>query len=145
MKKEKILIACSGGPDSMALLDMYRSKKKVVVCHINYHKRKTAKRDENIVKKYCNKYSIPFYKFDYKNNKKGNFQKLARDFRYDCFKKVCDKEKIKVVYVAHQMDDNIETYLMQIKRNTSVNCYGIAKKEKEKKEKNKKDNKETDL
>ena len=127
MKKEKLLIACSGGPDSMALLDMYRSKKKVVVCHINYHKRKTAKRDENIVKKYCNKYSIPFYKFDYKNNKKGNFQKLARDFRYDCFKKVCDKEKIKVVYVAHQMDDNIETYLMQIKRNTSVNCYGIAK------------------
>ena len=127
MKKEKVLIACSGGPDSMALLDMYKNKKKVIVCHINYHKRKTAKRDENIVKKYCNKYGIPFYKFDYKNNKKGNFQKLARDFRYACFKKVCDKEKIKVVYVAHQMDDNIETYLMQIKRNTSVNCYGIAK------------------
>ena len=127
MKKEKVLIACSGGPDSMALLDMYRSKKKVVVCHINYHKRKTAKRDENIVKRYCNNYGIPFYKFDYKTNKKGNFQKLARDFRYSCFKKVCDKEKIKVVYVAHQMDDNIETYLMQIKRNTSVNCYGIAK------------------
>ena len=46
--KKEVLIACSGGPDSMALLDMYKNKKKVIVCHINYHKRKTAKRDENI-------------------------------------------------------------------------------------------------
>ena len=127
MTKEKVLIACSGGPDSMALLDMYKNKKKVFVCHINYHQRKTAKRDENIVRKYCKKWQIPFYKFDYHNSKKGNFQKLAREYRYNCFKKVCEKEDIKVVYVAHHMDDNIETYLMQLKRNTSVNFYGIAK------------------
>ena len=50
MKKEKVLIACSGGPDSMALLDMYKDKKDVLVCHINYHKRPTANRDENYKK-----------------------------------------------------------------------------------------------
>lgn len=128
MKKEKILIACSGGPDSMALLSMYRTRYKVFVCHINYHKRRSANRDENIVKNYCKKWNIPFYKYDYRSTKKGNFQKLARDFRYECFKKVCIKNNIEKVYVAHQMDDNIETYLMQLNRQTTVDCYGISKK-----------------
>ena len=44
-KKRKYLIACSGGPDSMALLDMYYQKGCYVeVAHVNYHKRDTAKR-----------------------------------------------------------------------------------------------------
>lgn len=127
MKKEKVLIACSGGPDSMALLDMYKDKKDVLVCHINYHKRPTANRDENIVKRYCRKWNIPFYKYNYIDNKKGNFQQLARLFRYDCFSQVCKKNNINKVYVAHQMDDNIETYLMQVNRKTEVSCYGISK------------------
>lgn len=124
---KKCLIACSGGPDSMALLDMYKDKLNVYVCHINYHQRPTAKRDENIVKEYCKEWNIPFFKYDYKNIKKGNFQKLAREFRYECFKKVAIKNDIDYIYTAHQMDDNIETYLMQLKRNSSVNCYGIPK------------------
>ena len=127
MKKEKVIVACSGGPDSMVLLDMYKRKYDVCVCHINYHKRKTAKRDENIVRKYCKDNNIPFYKFDYKYSGKDNFQKVARDFRYDCFKKICVKLSIKKVLVAHHMDDHIETYLMQIKRKTSVSYYGISK------------------
>lgn len=111
----------------MALLDMYKNKLDVYVCHINYHQRPTAKRDENIVKDYCRKWNIPFFKFDYKNNKKGNFQKIARDFRYKCFKEVAFKHNIDCIYTAHQMDDNIETYLMQIKRKSTVDCYGISK------------------
>ena len=71
MKKENVLIACSGGPDSMALLDMYRTKKKVVVCHINYHKRDSAKRDENIVRKYCKENNIPFIKYIKRRNRKN--------------------------------------------------------------------------
>ena len=128
MKKEKVLIACSGGPDSMVLLDMYNNKYDVYVCHINYHKRKSANRDENIVRKYCKTNNIPFYKFDYKNNSKDNFQKAAREFRYNCFNDLCSKLNIKKVLVAHHLDDHIETYLMQIKRNTSVSYYGISKK-----------------
>lgn len=126
MKKEKVLIACSGGPDSMALLDMSKDKYKVYVCHINYHKRKSALRDQNIVRKYCKNHNIPFYKFDYKDNKKGNFQKNARDYRYNCFKDLCHELDIKKVFTAHHQDDHIETYLMQLKRNTSVSYYGIS-------------------
>ena len=49
IKKKSYLVACSGGPDSMALLDMLKDKYNLKVCHINYHKRDTAKRDENMM------------------------------------------------------------------------------------------------
>lgn len=127
MSKEKVLIACSGGPDSMALLDMYKDLKSVYVCHINYHKRKSANRDEKIVRDYCKKYNIPIFVYNFKNSKKGNFQKIARDYRYSKFKNICIKNNINKVFVAHHMDDHIETYLMQVKRNTDVDYYGISK------------------
>ena len=127
MKKEKVLIACSGGPDSMALLDMYKDLKNVYVCHINYHKRKTANRDERIVREYCRKYNISIFVYNFKTNKHDNFQKLARDYRYSKFKEVCINNNINKIYVAHHMDDHIETYLMQKKRKTDVDYYGISK------------------
>lgn len=126
-RNKKYLVACSGGPDSMVLLDIYKNKYDVFVCHINYHKRETAKRDELIVSKYCKDNNIPFYKYDYKETKKGNFQKNARDFRYNAFKELINKLDLDGVLVAHHLDDHLETYLMQKKRNTTVNYYGIAK------------------
>lgn len=60
MKQQRYLAAVSGGPDSMALLYAY---KKLIygVCHVNYNKRKTAKRDELIVKNFCLKNKIKFF------------------------------------------------------------------------------------
>ena len=56
-EKLKMLIAVSGGPDSMALFDMARRYGISLVClHVNYHKRDTAYRDEMIVARYCQKY-----------------------------------------------------------------------------------------
>lgn len=50
----KCVVACSGGPDSMALLDQLNKQgKDIVVAHVNYKHRDTADRDENIVKDYC--------------------------------------------------------------------------------------------
>ena len=110
----------------MALLDMSRKKYDVSVAHVNYHKRKTANRDENIVKEYCLKYNIPFYKKDYKDdNNKGNFQDKARVFRYDFFSTLIKKHNLNCVLVAHHKDDLIETYLLQKKRNSEVNYYGL--------------------
>jgi tRNA(Ile)-lysidine synthase len=61
IKEKKVVVACSGGPDSMVLLDILRIYKKdktssIIVAHINHCLRKTAIRDENIVKKYCQKH-----------------------------------------------------------------------------------------
>lgn len=126
--KKRLLIAVSGGPDSMALLDMQRKKDNYIeVAHVNYHKRDSANRDEKIVKDYCKKYAIKFNKLDFDSeNIKGNFQANAREARYTYFASLCKKHKLDLVLVAHQKDDNIETYLMQMDKKLGVNHYGIA-------------------
>lgn len=111
----------------MALLDMYKDKYKLMCCHINYHKRATAKRDENIVRNYCKNNNIPFIKYDYKENKKGNFQDLARVFRYERFAECVNKYKLVGVLVGHHQDDLIETYLLQTDRKATVSYYGLKK------------------
>ena len=124
---KKVLVACSGGPDSMALLSMMKDKYEVYVAHVNYHHRDSAKRDEDIVRNYCLKYNIPFFKKDYVDNKKGNFQDRARVFRYKFFSDLVNKYNLDFVLTAHHKDDLIETYLMQIRRGSLVSYYGLNK------------------
>ena len=127
-KDKRYLIAVSGGPDSMALLDMAkRSGLYIEAAHINYHKRATAKRDEKIVRDYCRQNGIVFHKRDFDPDTcKGNFQAAARDFRYDQFLKICRKNRLEAVLVAHQLDDLVETYIMQKEKKLGVACYGLA-------------------
>lgn len=124
----KCVVACSGGPDSMALLDQLNKQgKDIVVAHVNYKHRDTADRDENIVKDYCEKYDIPV-RVCYPIHEKGNFQAWARDVRYAFFEEVADAFDAKILYVAHQMDDVIETYLFQKNRNMICDWYGLKEK-----------------
>ena len=121
----KCVVACSGGPDSMALLDqLNKHGRDIVVAHVNYKHRDTADRDENIVKEYCQKYGIPV-RVCYPIHEKGNFQAWARDVRYAFFEEVADEFDTKLLYVAHQMDDVIETYFFQKKRNMICDYYGL--------------------
>lgn len=124
----KCVVACSGGPDSMALLDQLNKQgKDIVVAHVNYKHRDTADRDENIVKDYCEKYDIPV-RVCYPVHEKGNFQAWARDVRYAFFEEVAEAFDAKILYVAHQMDDVIETYLFQKNRNMICDWYGLKEK-----------------
>ncbi len=121
----KCIVAVSGGPDSMALLDqLYKSGKDLAVAHVNYQHRDTAFRDEKIVKEYCFKRNIPV-RVLYPEYVSGNFQAWARDVRYDFFEKVADEYQSKKIYVAHQMDDCIETYIFQKRRNMVCSWYGL--------------------
>ena len=127
-KKNRYLIACSGGPDSMALLHMFNKKGyQLEVAHVNHHKRDTAKRDEDIVRDFCKKNNIVFNKLDLDLNKcKGNFQAFARKERYEYFKKICNEHNLDGVLLGHQKDDVIETYLMQKSKKVGVKEYGLA-------------------
>ena len=61
LEKETYIIGVSGGPDSMALLDMCRKEGfQLVVAHMNYKKRDTADRDMELVRSYCARFHIPF-------------------------------------------------------------------------------------
>lgn len=122
----KIIVACSGGPDSMALLDMERKQgHEIVVCHVNYKKRKSADRDERYVKEYCEKHQLKMYTLYPVYPGDVNFQAWARDVRYEFFEETARKENITKIYIAHQKDDVIETYFFQKQRNMLCDTYGL--------------------
>lgn len=121
------LLACSYGPDSMALFDMlYKSGVKFVCCHINYHKRDVSDYEEQSLKEYCKERNVIFEAMDARTvEEKGNFQEWARELRYSFFEKMYCKYKAVGVFVAHQQNDLIETYIMQKRRRSLVKEYGL--------------------
>lgn len=118
-KTKKYLVAVSGGADSMALLDMAKKEGlDLVVAHVNYHFRESSNRDELIVKTYCSKHNIPFYKDEPKKEEKGNLEQWARESRYKFFKKIYDEVNASKLLVAHHRDDVIETYIFKQNRSS---------------------------
>lgn len=110
----------------MALLDMaVQEGHEIIVCHVNYKKRKSADRDEKYVNDYCDMHSIPVYTLYPIYPGDVNFQAWARDVRYAFFEEVARKEKTTHIYIAHQMDDVIETYFFQKQRNMLCDVYGL--------------------
>ena len=118
------LLAISGGPDSMFLLNKYKSK-KIVVAHVNYHKRKDSDNDENIVRSFCDVNNIPCEVLNVKEKPSGNFQSWARDIRYTFFKEIYDKYNCSKLLTAHHKDDFIETALMQQQSGRTPRFFGI--------------------
>ena len=129
-KSKKYVIACSFGPDSMALLDAaIKEKLNVVVAHVNYRKREAAIYEQEQLTAYCKDRGIKLYVLDLLGQKpEGNFQDWARKKRYKFFKQVKDQESADSVLVAHNEDDVIETYLMQKKRGNFTKNPGISRK-----------------
>lgn len=128
--QKKYVVACSFGPDSMALLNyLFVNGIDVIVAHVNYHKRDVSNFEENSLKTFCESRKIPFEVLDTTGMEhKGNFQEWARDIRYNFFKQIVEKYNAEGVVVAHQEDDVIETYLMQKKRGIYTKNAGIAEK-----------------
>lgn len=111
----------------MTLLDKCIKKKMdIIVAHVNYQKRESAKRDEEYVRDYCKKHHVPFFVRYCPTEHKGNFQGYARKFRYDFFRELCEQEGCDAVLVAHQQDDLFETYLIQCQRKSIPLTYGLA-------------------
>ena len=111
----------------MFLLDWYK-KKKIVVAHVNYHKRKDSTIDEEIVKVFCQKHNIPFYSLSVKKKPEGNFQSWARKIRYDFFKKIYIENNCDQLVMGHHKDDFLETAIMQQRSGRTPRYFGIRKK-----------------
>ncbi|MDE6476053.1 MAG: tRNA lysidine(34) synthetase TilS [Erysipelotrichaceae bacterium] len=126
LKKHKWVIGVSGGSDSMALLHMCHMEQiDIVVAHMNYRKRQTADRDMQVVIQYCERYHIPYQIRFPETTCQSNFQAYARDVRYAFYKDVVKQYQAYGVLVAHQLEDHLETYLMQKKRQMQPTYFGI--------------------
>lgn len=129
MKKDKYLVAVSGGPDSMAILHQLVSRgQEVAVAHVNYHQRDSSNRDQEIVESFCNDNNLVFYVLDAPKELKGNFQAMARELRYDWMNQLCMEHNYAGIITGHHLDDLIETYLIQKERNNIVKHYGLSYK-----------------
>ncbi|WP_036431747.1 tRNA lysidine(34) synthetase TilS [Mycoplasmopsis cricetuli] len=123
------IIAVSGGPDSMYLLNKYKYKNPVVA-FVNYNQRNNSYIDEIIVENFCLKYNLILEKLILKKEDyfKGNFQNWARLIRIDFFKQISEKYHKNIILVAHHKDDFLESCVYQKNRNATVNYWGIKKK-----------------
>lgn len=125
--KKRYLVAVSGGSDSMALLDMLvKSGKSLMVAHVNYQRRASADADEALVQAYCDKHQLTL-KCLYPKYLKGNFQNWAREVRFNFFKELIIENNLEKVYLGHQEDDVLETYLIQKKHQRIPLYWGLQK------------------
>ena len=126
---DKIIIAVSGGPDSMALLHFLVAnypKNKFHVCHLNHKLRgEDSVRDALLVKKACSGLKAPSSVLEmdialYAKKNKISLEEAGRIARYDFFNKTAAKINAKKIALAHTADDNIETFLMRLVRGSGI-------------------------
>ncbi|AUM62265.1 tRNA(Ile)-lysidine synthase [Spiroplasma monobiae MQ-1] len=129
-KERKYIIGLSGGADSVFLFHklIEEGYKNFVACHVNYNFRPDSNKDLDLVRRLCEQYKIKLIvknlKQDY-SNLAQNFESWAREVRYDFFCENLLIEKAEGILIAHNLNDNIETYIMQTKNNKTVKFYGI--------------------
>ncbi|NLA50047.1 MAG: tRNA lysidine(34) synthetase TilS [Bacteroidales bacterium] len=124
---EKILLAVSGGIDSMVMTDLFiRAGKETGIAHCNFTLRgEESQADEEFVAKYAADHNISFFsvRFDtrtYATERGISIQMAARDLRYSWFEKTRKKEGFDLIAVAHNLNDNIETFLINLARGTGI-------------------------
>lgn len=121
---EYVVVACSGGPDSMYLLHLLWSKNFNIVCaHVNHKVRSISDSEYEFVKNYCEEHGIIFEGTEINEYSDDNFHDYARNFRYNYFESVIKKYKAKYLFTAHHGDDLMETILMRLVRGSSLKGY----------------------
>ncbi|RAR49029.1 tRNA lysidine(34) synthetase TilS [Flavobacterium lacus] len=127
LQKAKILIAVSGGLDSMVLLHLIAQLNlEFAVAHCNFQLRKDeSDEDEDFVKSYCKENSIQgfFQKFNtnqFSEDEKVSIQVAARKLRYEWFYELLATENYDFVLTAHHLDDQLETFLINFSRGTGL-------------------------
>lgn len=129
-KNKKYILACSFGPDSMALLDyLIKNKFDFVIAHVNYHILEQAEADERGIREFAIKNNIQVFVHSTYMPKDVNEEIWAREERYNFFKKLAKELNINDILVAHNEGDLIETYLLQKDRGVFFE-YGMKYKTK---------------
>ena len=125
---EKLLVAISGGIDSVVLTDlMHQLNFSISLAHCNFSLRgKESNKDEQFVKDLGEKLNAPTFTIQFDTDKYAtengiSTQMAARDLRYNWFEKICKKNNIDYIITAHQKDDVIETFIINLTRGTGLN------------------------
>jgi tRNA(Ile)-lysidine synthase len=125
VKKNTLLVAVSGGPDSLALSALsqtYLIEKKIKVFFVlvNHGIRPNSSEEAQNVKKLLKKRGISLTILKNKKKINKNIQSQAREVRYQLLLSFCKKYKIKFIMTGHHSDDQIETFLIRLSRGSGI-------------------------
>lgn len=128
-----IVVGCSAGPDSMALIDSLMKIRdkynlQLVVAHVNHNVRVESFEEAQYVKKYCEDNKLLFETMLIEKYGDDNFENEARNIRYNFFESLVQKYGANYLMTAHHGDDLIETIMMRIVRGSNLSGYGGFKK-----------------
>lgn len=126
-KEDRLLVALSGGADSVALLRvLHAGGWSVQAAHCNFHLRgEESDRDEEFVCSLCEELGIVlhvthFDTRDWASRKHLSIEMAARELRYAWFDELCTEHALQYVAVAHHQDDSVETVLLNLIRGTGI-------------------------
>ena len=124
---DKILVAVSGGIDSMVMAHLlHQQKYNMGIAHCNFSLREEeSDKDEELVRQFAFEKNIPFHtiRFETKKNARENklsIQMAARELRYKWFEEIRSEGGYDSIAVAHNLNDNIETLLINLTRGTGL-------------------------
>jgi len=124
---DKVLLAVSGGIDSVVMLDLFEKLGvNYAIAHYNFKLRNDeSDDDEKLVKELAKKYKVDVFADscdtkEFARNNGLSIQEAARDLRYTWFNKICKENNYSLIAVAHNNDDNIETFFINLFRGAGV-------------------------
>mgnify|MGYP004513352325 FL=1 len=127
---DKIVLGVSGGPDSISMLNILNEIKEefkfeIYVAHVNHLIRKEAEDDERFVQEYCTRNNIKCFvkRIDVikiANTKKIGTEEAGRNARYEFFEEVMEKVGANKIAIAHNVNDKVETIIMNLMRGSSI-------------------------
>ena len=129
-EKDKILIAFSGGPDSVFLYHFLNLLKNIIsieisIVYINHNLRHDVENDLKFINEFSNSNDVNYYiesvdvkKYATKNKK--SIELAARELRYEAIETIRKKIGYNKIVTGHNLDDNVETFIFRLLRGTSV-------------------------
>lgn len=127
LPQAKVIVGLSGGADSVALLHILHSLGyQCIAAHCNFKLRnEESDRDESFVREFVDEFKIPahfinFETIEYAKSHNISIEMAARDLRYAWFEKIRIEQDASAIAVAHHIDDNVETLLMNLVRGTGL-------------------------
>ncbi|WP_316930905.1 tRNA lysidine(34) synthetase TilS [Lacinutrix jangbogonensis] len=127
LKEKKLLVAISGGLDSVALTHLCKEAKlNIALAHCNFNLREEeSNADEAFVLNLAENLELEVFiqHFDttiYAQKNKLSIQMAARELRYNWFQELAEQLSFDYILTAHHADDNLETFLINLTRGTGL-------------------------
>lgn len=139
-KDDRVLVAFSGGPDSVFLVEMLQELQKslefeMVLVHLHHGIRgREADADYEFCKSYASKYQLDYVRekrdvLSYAKEQSKSVEEAGRILRYELFDRVIQEKKCNKLATGHHLDDHLETFFFRLLRGSSLESLaGISRK-----------------